>query len=81
MTRAMAEADLQHIADRVKAVGGGRERGPVGMEVGARPQQFRMALLYTKLARKLEKVEVLLNAAQRADWLARNARAGSSRKP
>src|ERR1700736_4226315 len=27
--------DLQHIADRVQAAGGGRARGPVGIAVGA----------------------------------------------
>jgi hypothetical protein len=41
------ESDLQQIADRVKAVGSGRERGPVGIAVNARPAGLRMGLTYT----------------------------------
>jgi hypothetical protein len=77
VTRLSTEADLQRMADRVKIVGAGRERGPVGMAVGSEPEQFRMGLIYTRLARTLENVEALLTAAQRDDWLARNARRGS----
>jgi hypothetical protein len=81
VTRLSTEADLQRMADRVKVVGGGRERGPVGMAVASEPEQFRMGLVYTRLARTLENVEALLTAAQRDDWLARNARRGSSSSP
>jgi hypothetical protein len=81
VTRLSTEADLQQMADRVKVVGAGRERGPVGMAVASEPEQFRMGLVYTRLARTLENVEALLTAAQRDDWLARNARRGSSRQP
>jgi hypothetical protein len=78
VTRLSTEADLQQMADRVKVVGSGRERGPVGMAFASEPEQFRMGLVYTRLARTLEDVEALLTAAQRDDWLARNARRGSS---
>jgi hypothetical protein len=74
VTFASTEADLQQIANRVKAVAGGRERGPVGMAVGARPEMFRMGLRYTELTRKLMNVEVLLTSAQLEGWMARNAR-------
>ena len=67
------ESDLQQIADRVKAVGSGRERGPVGIAVNARPAGLRMGLTYTDLTRKIVDVEVLLTATQLDDWLARNA--------
>ena len=80
VTRLSTEADLQQMADRVKVVGSGRERGPVGMAFASEPEQFRMGLVYTRLARALEDVEALLTAAQRDDWLARNARRGSSRR-
>ena len=64
VTFASTEADLQQTADRVKVAGGGRERGPVGIAVGARPEMFRMGLRYTKLTRTLMTVEVLLTVAQ-----------------
>jgi hypothetical protein len=80
VTHVSTEADLQQMADRVKVVGAGRERGPVGMAVASEPEQFRMGLVYTRLARTLENVEALLTAAQRDAWLARNARRGSSRQ-
>jgi hypothetical protein len=75
----LTETDLQRMVDRVKVVGGGRKRGPVGMAVAFEPEQFRMGLIYTRLARTLEDVEALVTAAQRDDWLARNARRDSSR--
>jgi hypothetical protein len=71
------EADLQQLGVRAKVVGGGRERGPVGLAIGT---QSRWGLLYTELIRKLVTVEVLLTAAQLDAWLARNAR-GSSCEP
>jgi hypothetical protein len=80
VTNPSTEADLQ-VPARVKAAGGGRERGPVGLAVGAQPDQFRMGLRYTKLTRTLMTVEVLLTPAQVNDWLLRNARGGSSRQP
>jgi hypothetical protein len=77
VTLASTEADLQEIANRVKVVGGGRERGPVGMAVGTRPEMFRMGLRYAELTRKLINVEVLLTSAQLDGWLTRNARRSS----
>jgi hypothetical protein len=81
VTHALTEGDLRQTADRVKAVGGGRGRGAVGIVVGARPEMFRMGLMYAELTSKLENVEVSLTSAQLDGWLARNARRGSSRQP
>jgi hypothetical protein len=81
VTRASSGAELQQIADRVRSVGDGRERGPVGMAIGARPALFLVGLMYSRLARELVTVEVLLTAEQIDAWLARNARRGSSRRP
>jgi hypothetical protein len=76
MTEAFIGADLPQIAERVKAVGGGRERGQVGIAIRAQPAQFLLGLMYTKLIRELATVEVLLTASQIDSWLARNAPAG-----
>ena len=81
MTNAWTEADLQRMADRVKVAGGGRERGPVGIAIRARPELFLVFLVYATLTKELMTVEVLLTAAQRVAWLARNTRGGSSRQP
>jgi hypothetical protein len=81
LTDAWTEADLQRMAERVKVLGGGRERGPVGIAIRARPALFLVFLVYAKLTSELMTVEVLLSAAQRDAWLARNARGGSSRQP
>jgi hypothetical protein len=70
---ASTEANLQQIAERVKVVGGGRERGPVGIAIRAVPALFLLGLMYTKLMKEFVTVEVLLSAAQTDAWLARNA--------
>jgi hypothetical protein len=75
------DADLQQLADRVKVVGGGRKRGPVGIAVGGHPETFRAGLMYTKLAGKLVNVEVVLTTAQLDGWLVRNAQRRSSHDP
>jgi hypothetical protein len=82
VTQPSTEAELQQVANRVSVVGGGRERGPVGLVIGARPAIFRMGLMYTDLAvkREIGSVEVLMTAKQLDEWLARNARGGSSRR-
>jgi hypothetical protein len=80
VTDASAEADLQQIADRVQAVGRGRERGQVGIAIRARPSLFLVALTYSRLTKGFVTVEVLLSAAQIDAWLARNA-PSASRKP
>jgi hypothetical protein len=67
-------ADSQQIADHVKRIGGGRERGPVGIAISAEPEQFRRSLKYSDLSRHTAVVEVLVTPAQRTDWLSRNAR-------
>jgi hypothetical protein len=81
LTRASTEPELRQLADRVKVVGSGRQRGPVGIAVGVTPDTFRAGLMYTKLAGKLVNVEVVLTAAQLDDWLARNAQRRSSHHP
>jgi hypothetical protein len=68
------DAGARQLADHVKAVGGGRTRGPVGLVLAATPEQFRRGMQYTEVTRKFADVEVLLTAAQRDDWSARNAR-------
>jgi hypothetical protein len=80
MTNASIEVDLQQLADHVKVIGAGRERGPVGIAIRARPALFLVLLTYTQMIKELVKVEVLLTAAQVDAWLARNAR-GDSRPP
>ena len=62
VTNAWTEADLERMAYRVKVVGGGRERGPVGMSIPARPALFLVFLMYARLTRELMTVEVLLTA-------------------
>jgi hypothetical protein len=74
VTHVSTEAELEQIADRVKVVGSGRARGPVGMAIGAQPALFRAGLMFSKLTRTLMTVEVLLTAAQLDAWLVRNAR-------
>ena len=81
MTQPSNEADSQQIVDRLRVVGGGRERGPVGLAIRAQPALFRAGLMHTKLTRELASIELLLNESQLADWLARNTRGGSSRQP
>jgi hypothetical protein len=72
-----ADEAAQHFADRIKAAGGGQQRGPVGLALGTKPEQFRWGLMYTSVIRKLEAFEVLLTSSQLDAWLARNARRGS----
>jgi hypothetical protein len=81
LTHVSSEADLQQLAERVKIVGGGRKRGPVGIAVGTSPTTFRAGLMYTKLAGKQVNVEVVLTAAQLDGWLARNAQRRSPHHP
>ena len=77
MTDASTEADLQLLAERVKAVRGERPRGPVGIAICARPALFLLGLMYTKLLKEFVTVEVLLTEAQIDAWLARNASSGA----
>jgi hypothetical protein len=79
MTDASTEAGLQQIAERVKVVGGERERGPMGVAIRPRPALFLLVLMFTKLMKELVTVEVLLTPAQVDAWLVRNAPGGSSR--
>jgi hypothetical protein len=76
LTDASTEADLQRIAERVTAIGGERERGPMGIAIQARPALFLMGLMYAKLIKDVVSVEVLLTTAQIDAWLSRNARSG-----
>src|SRR6185436_15145151 len=56
------EADLEQIAERVKTIGAGRARGPLGIVIAAKPEQFRLGLRYSELTKDLVTVEVLLTA-------------------
>ncbi len=76
VTQIVSEADVQRVADRVKALGGGRVRGPVGIAIDVKPQWLRIGIRYSELTRKVNVVEVLLTSAQLDDWLARNCRSG-----
>ena len=76
MTDASTEAYLQEIAERVKVARGGRERGPVGIAMRARPALFLLGLMHATLLKEFASIEVLLSAAQIDAWLARNAPRG-----
>jgi hypothetical protein len=68
-------ADSQQVAAHVEHIGAGRRRGAVGIAISGGPEQFRRGLRYGELSRQsATTVEVLLTAAQRNDWLERNAR-------
>jgi hypothetical protein len=73
-------AHLPQIADRVKALGGDRARGPVGVAILPKPELFLAGLMYGELTREFMSVEILLTAGQLDDWLSRNARRGSSNR-
>ena len=72
---------LPQISARVKALGGDRPRGPVGVAIHPRPDLFAAGQMYAELTSELMSVEVLLTSTQLAAWLSRNARSGSSRQP
>jgi hypothetical protein len=74
LTQMLTEAEVQAVADRVKSIGGGRLRGPVGIAIDVKPEWLRLGIRYSELTRKIVVVEVLLTAAQLDDWLARNGR-------
>jgi hypothetical protein len=78
MTAVSIEGDLQQIADRVKVVGAGRRRGPVGVAIRPRPALFLEGLMYSTLAKESVDIEILLTATQIDSWLVRNA--GRSRR-
>ena len=72
-------SDLRQLADHVKAIGGGRKRGPLGGAVGPRSELYQIGQQYAKLTKTEMDVEVLLTPTQIEDWLKRNTRsAGSS---
>jgi hypothetical protein len=75
-TRLPTESEVQQAAARVQIVGGGRERGPVGIiAIGAHAKRLLgIGLEYGTLTKQLVPVEVLFTSAQLDDWLARNAR-------
>ena len=74
---ASAATDLQRIADRVKALSAGRQRGEVGIAIPPQPALFLLGLMYTTLTKGFLTVEVLLSGAQIHAWLARNTAGGS----
>ena len=63
-TRMLTEADVQQVADRVRTVGEGRARGPVGLAIDVRPEWLRLGIRYSEVTRKMVVVEVLLTPAQ-----------------
>jgi hypothetical protein len=74
-------AEFATFADHVRTVGGGRQRGPVGVAVSLRPASVREALAHTKrLGAKLP-FEMLLTDAQVDEWYARHGRMKSSDRP
>ena len=77
LTQVSTEADLQQMADHIRAAGRGRARGPVGIAIRPDPALFLVGLTYTKLTKELMNVEILLTAAQIESWLSRNSRHGS----
>jgi hypothetical protein len=76
VTHVPTDHEVHQAADRVKIVGGGRERGPVGIiAIGAHAKPLLgIGLAYGTLTNKLVPVEVLFTTAQLDDWLTRNAR-------
>jgi hypothetical protein len=80
LTDASTEADLERMAERVRSIGGERERGPVGIAIRARPALFLLGMMYANLMKDVVTVEVLLTAAQIDAWLSRHARGGASRR-
>ena len=76
VTRLPAEAEVRQAAERVQTVGGGRERGPVGIiAIGAHAKVLLgLGLQYGSLTKKLVPVEVVFTPAQLEDWMARNTR-------
>jgi hypothetical protein len=75
---ASAHTDLQRIADRVKALSAGRQRGAVGIAIPPQPALFLLGLMYTTVVKDFLTIEVLLSVAQIHAWLARNTADGSS---
>jgi hypothetical protein len=72
VSQLLSEAEVQTVADRVKGIGRGRVRGPVGIAIDVKPQWLRIGIRYSELTRTIHVVEVLLTAPQLDDWLARN---------
>jgi hypothetical protein len=76
VTQLLSEADVRRVADHVKAIGGGRQRGTVGIAIDVKPEWLRIGIKYSEMTRKVIVVEILLTAAQLDDWLLRNTRRG-----
>jgi hypothetical protein len=70
--------DLQRIADRVKVLSAGRQRGEVGIAIPPHPALFLLGLMYTTLVKDFLTIEVLLSVPQIHAWLDRNTAGGSS---
>ena len=74
VTQLLSETDVRVVADHVKAIGGGRQRGTVGIAIDVKPEWLRIGIKYSEMTRKVLVVEILLTAAQLDDWLLRNTR-------
>jgi hypothetical protein len=76
VTHVPTDNEVHQAAERVKIVGGGRERGPVGIIAkGAHATRLLgIGLEYGKLTKNLVPVEVLFTSAQLDNWMTRNIR-------
>ena len=79
-THLNTQAEAQQIADRVTAISAGGARGPVGMAISAKPEQFRQGVRFAEVTKNIVTLEVLLTATQIDDWLARNAQRRPARR-
>jgi hypothetical protein len=66
-------SELQRLVDRVRVVGGGRPRGPVGVAIPPRPAMLQGGLQVAAQSGRPGDIEVLLNEVQLEAWIARFA--------
>ena len=69
----LAEAQGQ-LLDRVRLAGGARQRGPVGLAIAPRSDDFRAGLQDAQRTTGVMDVEVLITATQVDGWLTRHGR-------
>jgi hypothetical protein len=65
--------EFEQIADHVRALGAGRQRGPVGVAIPQRPTEVRLTLANAELMVDKLTFEMLLTETQLEEWLDRNA--------
>jgi hypothetical protein len=69
---------LLALVERVRTVGGGQRRGPVGVALPLDTQRFESGVLFSVLAGHEWEIEVLLTDEQVDDWVTRAAPVRSS---